>query len=65
MGPADDWRVQPVQPSLPGWAPIPWGSNFDDDAGPADDAAGDDEDAAVVAAARDRAPRPRTQSDNE
>jgi len=59
MDPADDWRVQP----LPGWAPIPWGSNFDDDAGLADDAADDDEDAAVVVAVH-RAPRPRTQ-DNE
>lgn len=63
MGPADDWRAQPP---LPGWVPIPWGSNFDDDAEAAvDDAAGDDEDAVVVAAARDRAPRPRTRSNNE
>lgn len=63
MGPADDWVVQLP---LSGWALIPWGSNFDDDAGPvaADDAAGDGEDAAVVAA-RDRAPRPRTRSGNE
>lgn len=65
MGPADDWRA--VQPPLPGWAPIPWGSNFDDDAGSvaADDAAGDGEGAAVVAVARDKTPQPRTRSGNE
>lgn len=65
MGPADDWRA--VQLSLPGWVPIPWGSNFDDDAEPAaaDDAAGGGEDAAVAAAARDRAPRARTRSGSE
>lgn len=55
MDPVDDSRAE--RPLLPEWAPIPRESNFDDDAGPVDDAADDDEGAAAAAVAvgaRDR-----------